>query len=73
MDYQKFFAEVVDWINQVNQVAMQHGMDSDDFWKWVVKSTGVICDKYQNDKLVIKQMTMLYVWLEEVYAEGLIK
>ncbi|MHA6258339.1 hypothetical protein ACXYMX_00370 [Sporosarcina sp. CAU 1771] len=70
MDYKAFYLEIADWINQVNQNAIQFGMDSDPFWKWVVKSTAEICEKYQNNKLVVKQMTMLYSWLEEVYEEG---
>jgi hypothetical protein len=66
MDYKAFFAEVVDWINKANQMASKHGIDSEAFWNWVVNSTGEICDKYQNNKLVIKQMSMLYEWLDGV-------
>jgi KaiC/GvpD/RAD55 family RecA-like ATPase len=69
MDYKAFFAEVADWINQANQTAIKCGIDSDVFWEWVVNSTREICDKYQNNKLVIKQMSMLFEWLDDVYAE----
>lgn len=70
MDYKAFYAEIADWINQVNQQAAQHGIDSNQFWQWVTKSMGEIGNKYGNAKLVVKQMAMLYEWLEEVYAEG---
>lgn len=70
MDYKAFFADIADWINQVNQQAVQHGMGSNEFWKWVTHSMGEIGNKYGNNKLVVKQMAMLYEWLEEVYAEG---
>lgn len=70
MDYQKFYAEVVNWINQVNQMAMKHGMDSNGFWNWVTISTGEICNRYNNNPLVKKQMVMLYEWLDEVYSQG---
>jgi len=70
VDYQKFFAEVTEWINQVNQMVVQHGMESDQFWNWVTQSMGEFGNKYANNKLVVKQMAMLYQWLEEVYAEG---
>lgn len=70
MDYQKFYTDVVAWINEVNQMAMKFGMDSNEFWNWAAKSTGELSDKYQNNKLVVKQMSMLYIWLEEVYEEG---
>lgn len=69
MDYKKFFEEVADWIYKVNDMATRHGMDSKEFWDWVMKSTSEISDRYQNNKLVLSQMTMLYMWLEEVHAE----
>lgn len=70
MDYKSFYAEVAEWINQVNQQAVQHGMESDVFWNWVTQSMAEISTKHGNGKLVVKQMAMLYDWLEEVYAEG---
>lgn len=70
MDYKAFYAEIADWILQVNQQAVRHGMDSDAFWRWVTQSMAEIGNKYGNNKLVVKQMAMLYQWLEEVYAEG---
>jgi hypothetical protein len=67
MDYQAFFNEVVQWINQTNQLAMKHGMDSSEFWSYVTRSTGELGDKYNNNPLVIKQMVMLHEWLDEIY------
>lgn len=73
MDYQNFFNEVVEWINQCNQMAMKHGMNSNEFWNWVTSSTGEMGTKYQNNELVIRQMVMLYEWIEDIYAKGLTK
>lgn len=70
MDYKTFFSDVADWINQVNQQAVAHGMESNAFWQWVAQSMTEISNKYGNTKIVVKQMAMLYDWLEEVYAEG---
>lgn len=69
MDYKSFYAEIADWIMQVNQVAVQHGMDSTEFWTWVSSSMGKIANKYNNNKLVQIQMVMLFSWLEDVYVE----
>lgn len=71
MDYKVFYAEVVDWIMQVNQMATKHGFDSEAFWNWVTSSVSEICDRYKNNQLVMKQMGMLFEWLDDVYAEGL--
>jgi len=66
MDYHAFYNDVVAWIGQANQVAAQYGMHSESFWSWVADSCGTICRKYQDNRLVIKQMIMLVEWLEEV-------
>ncbi|WP_110933272.1 hypothetical protein [Paenibacillus bouchesdurhonensis] len=67
MDYGAFFADVQTWIGQANQAAAQYGMQSEQFWTWVADSSSAICDKYQGNRLAIKQMMMLVEWLEEVY------
>lgn len=67
MDYSKFYSEVALWIQQSNQNAIKHGFDSDTFWDWVVKSSGEMCNRYDNNELVILQMTMLIEWLEKVF------
>lgn len=66
MDYKAFFADMEQWIQQVNQAAMKHGMDHPDFWAWVAESAGAMCRKYGDHRLAIKQMMMLVEWLEEV-------
>ncbi|MEK4199086.1 MULTISPECIES: hypothetical protein [Cytobacillus] len=70
MDYKAFFAEVADWIIQANHMALNFGMESEPFWKWVMDSTAAICEKYGNNQLVLNQMVMLFHWLEGFYAES---
>lgn len=66
MDYKAFYNDVVGWINQVNQAAAKYGMHDEQFWVWVVESSSAISKKYQDNRLVIKQMLMLVGWLEDV-------
>ncbi|MBO0962004.1 hypothetical protein J1P26_20060 [Neobacillus sp. MM2021_6] len=70
MDYKAFYTEVAEWIMQANQMAVKNGLDSDAFWNWVTSSMGEMSKRYNNNQLVIKQMAMLYEWLDEVYAKG---
>lgn len=70
MDYKAFYDDVVGWINQANQAAVQYGMHNEQFWAWVVESSGRLCQKYQNHRLAINQMLMLVEWLEEVYEKA---
>lgn len=65
MDYKAFFADVLEWIGQANQVALRYGMDKPEFWQWVADSCGAIVRKYNDNRLAIKQMTMMVEWLEE--------
>jgi hypothetical protein len=67
VDYKAFFGDVERWIQEANHKAISLGMDSPDFWAWVADSTGGLCLKYQDHRLAIKQMMMLFEWLEEVY------
>lgn len=67
MDYKAFFADVADWIGQANQTAIRLNMNSPEFWQWVADSSGELSKKYQDNRIVIKQMVMLVEWLEEVY------
>lgn len=66
MDYQAFYNDIVVWIGQANHAAARYGMHSESFWSWVADSCGAMCRKYQDNRLVIKQMVMLVEWLEEV-------
>lgn len=70
MDYKKFYSEIADWIMQSNQAAMQYGMDSQEFWKWVMDSLAAICERYGNNSLVLEQAAMLHKWLNDFYVEG---
>lgn len=70
MDYQQFYNEVVAWINEANQQASQHGLSSEVFWQWVTDSTAAMCNRYNNNQLVVKQMMMLSRWLEEAYMNS---
>ena len=70
MDYQAFYNDVVAWIGQANQTAARFGMHSEQFWAWVADSCGAMCRKYQDNRLVIKQMIMLVEWLEEVFERS---
>lgn len=69
MDYHKFYAEIADWILCVNHMAAKYTMDSHEFWNWVSKSIGDMANKYENNKLVTSQLTMLFIWLDDIYVD----
>lgn len=67
MNYEQFYQEVAKWINQSNQLAIQYGLQSNEFWTWVLDSIGEISNKYNNNELVKRQMMMLHDWLIDIY------
>jgi hypothetical protein len=67
MEYKQFFGECAMWVLEVNKQAIKYGMDSDSFWQWIVQSSTQICERYNNNKLVINQMAMLVDWVQDIY------
>lgn len=70
MNTNEFYDEVKAWINRVNEHAVNVGMDSNEFWEWVIRSVGIIANKYDNNSLVVSQMAMLVRWLEDIYFQN---
>ena len=69
MDYKQFFADVEKWIYECNNQATQLGFMTDGFWDWVVKSLEEFTNKYNNEKLAMKQASMLLEWLDELWKD----
>ena len=65
MDYRSFFADVTEWMTASNHMIGKYPIDSQEYWDWVVNSTGQLTQKYNNHPLVIRQMDMLISWLED--------
>ena len=42
---------------------------TDEFWNWVVKSLEEFTKKYNNEKLAMKQASMLIEWLDELWKD----
>ena len=68
MDYEAFYEEMPKWIGQVNQMALQYTMENIEFWNWVSRSLGEMANRYGNNPLVLRQLTMMFLWLEDVYV-----
>lgn len=69
MNYEQMFADINHWIQQNNEVAKRYGFDTDEYWHWVVKSSGELCDYYQNTPLVINLMLGLWNYLQDIIVE----
>ena len=69
MDYKQFFADVEKWIYECNNQAAKLGFMTDEFWNWVVKQIEEFTKKYNNEKLAMKQASMLLEWLDELWKD----
>ena len=69
MDYKQFFADVENWIYECNNQAAKLGFMTDEFGNWVVKALEEFTKKYNNEKLAMKQASMLLEWLDELWKD----
>lgn len=65
LDYRAFYNDVVDWIYQAQEVERIKGFGTDEYMDWIVQSVVQICEKYNNDKFVHKQMRMLWNHIDD--------
>lgn len=64
-DYRKFMNEVVDWIEAQEAAAQRFGFGSEQYFDWVFKTSGQLCDKYENHPFALRQMRMVYEHIDE--------
>lgn len=69
MDYHAFYQDVIKWMDANNQMIAKYTIQGDQYWNWVIQTSGYMCNKYGNHPLVIKQMAMFLDYLETSYKE----
>lgn len=67
--FEQVFSDIAKWINEANARAASMGMQSDEYWQWVMESSGDLCNTYQNHDLVMMVMLDLVNWLEEYHKK----
>lgn len=65
LDYRAFYNDVVDWIYQSQEVERLKGFGTEEYMDWIVQSVVQICEKYNDDKFVLKQMRMLWQHIDD--------
>ena len=65
LDYRAFYNDIVDWIYQAQELERIKGFGTDEYMDWIVQSVVQICEKYNNDKFVHKQMRMLWNHIDD--------
>ena len=65
LDYRAFYNDVVDWIYQSQEVERIKGFGTEEYMDWIVQSVVQICEKYNDDKFVLKQMRMLWQHIDD--------
>ncbi|MDK4352691.1 hypothetical protein M4I17_09800 [Enterococcus thailandicus] len=69
MNWSAFFSDLTDWMNQANQVLQRSPITSDEYWKWLVKTTGELGNKYNNHPLVVKFIATIIEYQDENYKK----
>ena len=65
LDYRACYQDVVDWIYQSQEVERLKGFGTEEYMDWIVQSVVQICEKYNDDKFVLKQMRMLWQHIDD--------
>lgn len=65
IDYHAFLNEVADWILKQEEAAQRYGFASEKYFDWVFKTSGQLCDKYENHPFALRQMRMVYEHIDE--------
>lgn len=65
IDYHAFLNEVADWILKQEEAAQHFGFASEKYFDWVFKTSGQLCDKYENHPFALRQMRMVYEHIDD--------
>ncbi|KST48207.1 hypothetical protein AOY36_13690 [Enterococcus faecium] len=69
MDWSAFFSDLTDWMRQANQVLQRYPITSDQYWEWLVRTTGELENKYNNHPLVVKILGTIIGYQDENYKK----
>lgn len=66
MDWEKFFKDVMNWMNAANIMLKNYPIDSAEYWKWVIDTTGRIEKRYNAHLLVVGIMVAIIRYQDEI-------
>ncbi len=66
MDWEKFFKDVMNWMNAANIMLKNYPIDSAEYWKWVIDTTGRIEKRYNAHSLVVGIMVAIIRYQDEI-------
>ena len=66
MDWEKFFKDVMNWMNAANIMLKNYPIDSAEYWKWVIDTTGRIEKRYNARPLVVGIMVAIIRYQDEI-------
>ncbi|MGM0239882.1 hypothetical protein [Enterococcus sp. AZ103] len=59
MNWTDFFNDLQKWMEASNEISKKHPITTDEYWGWLVKTIGIIGDRYNNHPLVLNFLTAL--------------
>ncbi|EPI05546.1 hypothetical protein D920_00089 [Enterococcus faecalis 13-SD-W-01] len=69
MNWQAFFSDLTEWMRRANQVLQQYPITSDQYWDWLVKTTGELGNKYNNHPLVVEILGTIIGYQDKNYKK----
>lgn len=69
MNWAAFFSDLTEWMKQANQVLQKYPITSDQYWDWLVKTTGELGNKYNNHPLVVEILGTIIGYQDKNYKK----
>lgn len=69
MNWPAFFSDLTEWMRQANQVLQRYPITSDNYWEWLVRTTGELSNKYDNHPLVVSILGTIIGYQDENYKK----
>lgn len=69
MDWHEFFNDLEKWMEASNIMIQRHSFTSEEYWKWLVETIGVIEKRYNNHPLVVMFLTDILIFQDKQYRQ----
>ena len=67
MDWHEFFNDLEKWMEASNIMIQRHSFNSEEYWKWLVETIGVIEERYNKHPLVVMFLTDILIFQDKQY------
>lgn len=65
MNWMEVFKDINSWMLESNKKMHEYGLQSDNYWSWLISSLGAIEAKYKRHPLVVGFLSEIIIFQEQ--------